>query len=65
MKTLTGHYAAQGLPNLGNLHPPFFQALEKDGLRFSKPWKTAAAKFLPLRQPLGGHGNFRKEHRAA
>ena len=64
MKTLIGHLAGLMVPRIGNVYPHFFQGLEKPSLHFSKPWKTTAS-FAPLRQPVGGHGNFRKEHRAA
>jgi len=63
MKTLIGHLWGQAVPSIGKAGSHFFQGLEKSGLHFSKPWKTTAP-FTPLRQPVGGHGNFRKEHRA-
>jgi hypothetical protein len=63
MKTLIGHLWGQGVPGIGNRRGRFFQGLGKPDLHFSKPWKIATP-FKPLRQPVGGHGNFRKEHRA-
>ena len=64
MKTLIGHLAGIGVPNLGRAHPLAFQPpTENSPQHLPKPWKTTAP-FTPLRQPLGGHGNFRKEHRA-
>ncbi len=63
MKTLLGHLAGPGGPRVGKANPHFFQGLEKTSLHVSKPWKTTAP-FTPLRQPVGGHGNFRKDHRS-
>ena len=63
MKTLIGHLAGSGVPKIGKANPHFLQTLENGEPHGSKPWKTTAP-FTPLRQPVGGHGNFRKEHRA-
>lgn len=61
MKTMGGHIVRLELPNARKAHAPFFLSLEKVPRHFSKLWKMPAP-FLPLRQPMGGHGNPRKEH---
>ena len=63
MKTLFGHLAKLGFPNLGKFHQRFFQGLEKTPQSSSKLGNTPTP-FVPLRQPMGGHGNPRKEHPA-
>jgi hypothetical protein len=64
MKTLIGHLAGSGVPNLGRAHPSAFPIMGNGSHHDTKIWKTTAP-FIPLRQPMGGHGNPRKEHRAA
>ncbi|TAN39049.1 MAG: hypothetical protein EPN23_00625 [Verrucomicrobia bacterium] len=61
MKTLIGHLVGGGVPSVGSPQPRFFQGLEKRLQHSFHPW-NAAVPFVPLRQPLGGHGNPRKEH---
>ena len=63
MRTLIGHLGNGGGSSSGKGHQHFYQGLESGAQRWSKPWKTAAP-FTPLRQPMAGHGNPRKEHRA-
>jgi hypothetical protein len=63
MKTLIGHLPGPGVPNFGRAHPIFFQGMDYGAPHFPKPQKTTAP-FTTLRQPMGGHGNPRKEHRA-
>ena len=63
MKTLFGHIASIKFPSLGRFHQRFVQVLERTTRHTSKPW-NAVIPFVPLRQPLGGHGNPRKEHPA-
>ena len=63
MKTLIGHVAGQGFPSQGKINQRFFPILVNGPHPSSIPWK-ASAPFTPLRQPMGGHGNPRKEHPA-
>lgn len=61
MKTLTGHIVRMGIPAPSRYREPFFQAWRRATRKFANVWKLAAP-FMPLRQPMGGHGNPRKEH---
>ena len=61
MKTLLGHLSGQGAPNLGHVNPHFLRTMEHGPQSMARSNKSPPP-FLPLRQPLGGHGNVRKEH---
>jgi len=63
MKTLVGHLSGPAAPNLGRANPQFLHRLAHGSPRSFRTLNTPAP-FVPLRQPMGGHGNPRKEHPA-
>ena len=61
MKTIAGHIARMEVPIPKKNREPFFQAWGKATRNFANAWRLGVP-FMPLRQPMGGHGNPRKEH---
>ena len=64
MKTLIGRLSGPGVPNLGRAHPAAFPSATGSNQHYPSKPLSLTAPFTPLRQPISGHGNPRKEHRA-
>ena len=61
MKTIEGHIVRMEVPVSARSRAPFFLAWGNATRNFARSWRMVAP-FMPLRQPVGGHGNPRKEH---